>query len=280
MLNVVSYIKTHSLEKLISDFSLRVNRHCVYPQLVQLCYHQLDTPKNDITDNCRGLILDESDNYRVVSFPFTRFSEYNEKKCQVDFSTVSFYEKLDGSLISMYYYDNNWHVSTKGLPDASGLIKDIDKSYHEYFWEVFNTLGYNLPKEKQCTYIFKFRIPTQNFLTQCSDPDIVLIGIRDNETFEEHSIESVLNNGWKTPRKYDLPLRSILELVNNSDPIILEGVVAVDAKFNRVKIKNPQHEAINGIRQNTYENQDEWQKRQNIIKRDNYRRMFEIVRTN
>ena len=47
---------------------------------------------------CRGIILDEQDDWRVVSYPFDKFFNYNESKAAVlDWSQgVDVYEKLDG----------------------------------------------------------------------------------------------------------------------------------------------------------------------------------------
>ena len=289
-LNVVKYIKQNSFQQLVDTYKLRVNYHKDYPNLVQLCYHQLDTPKDAISDNCRGLILDIDDDYRVVSFPFTRFSDYNYKNPgsnKVDFDDCKFYKNEDGSLTTLYFYDNKWNVSTKGLPDASGLIKGIDKSYNDYFWQVWDKLGYKLPEENtNLNFIFEMIIPTDSFLVQAKEPNIILLGIRNTETLEEMDICRYRTNisshyNWNVVEDYEgYPLEIILQDILNVDPLTHEGYVACDSNFNRCKIKSPQYEAINLLRTNNFTNQEEWLNRADQIKKDNFRRLCQIVRVN
>jgi len=277
MLNVIEYIEKNSLAQLVSAYNLRANFHKVYPNLVQLCYHQLDTPKNPLTNNCRGIIIDTNTN-SVVSFPFTRFGDYNynnPKENKVDFNNCRFYEKIDGSIITMYWYDNRWNVSTKGLPDASGLILGIEKTYNDYFWEVFEKLNYQLPDDIEHCYIFEFKFPSDNFLVKTDKESIKLIGIRNLITFEEVDIYGdIEEKQYCTAPYYWLrcvdneyeTIEEILNHVRSVDPLTFEGYVAVDKNFNRCKIKSPQYESINLL---TDKNQ-----------KDNKRWLLDIARTN
>ena len=275
MLNVIEYIEKNSLSQLISTYNLRANYHKSYPNLVQLCYHQLDTPKNPITNNCRGIIID-TDTNTVISFPFTRFGDYNynnPKENKVDFDNCRFYEKIDGSIITMYWYDNKWNVSTKGLPDASGLILGIEKTYNDYFWEVFEKLNYQLPTDTEHCYIFEFKFPSDNFLVRTGHESIKLIGIRNLKTFKEVDIYVYTDedycpasNTWYRAECLTNKLQEALHLVRSVNPLTFEGYVAVDKNFNRCKIKSPQYESINLL-------SDKNQK-------DNRRWLLDIARTN
>ncbi|MDD5150683.1 MAG: RNA ligase [Flavobacterium sp.] len=275
-MNVIEYINKNSLQQLISTYNLRANYHRDYPNLVQLCYHQLDTPKNPITNNCRGIIID-TDNNSVVSFPFTRFGDYNylnPKENSVDFDNCRFYEKIDGSIITMYWYADKWNISTKGLPDASGLIYGIEKTYNDYFWEVFDKLGYHLPTDIDHCYIFEFKFPSDNFLVKTNEETIKLIGIRNLITMQE--VDIYLYNDtqycpasptWYRCEYSELEnINEILNHVRTVDPLTFEGYVACDKNFNRVKIKSPQYESINLL--------------SDINKKDNKRRLLDIIRTN
>jgi tRNA splicing ligase len=53
-----------------------------------------------VVQECRGLILDESANWRIVAFPYTKFFNYGEEHAaSIDWSTACVQEKLDGSLM-------------------------------------------------------------------------------------------------------------------------------------------------------------------------------------
>ncbi len=38
----------------------------------------------------------------------------------LDWTSAAVYEKLDGSLAVLYYYKDEWWVSSSGMPDATG----------------------------------------------------------------------------------------------------------------------------------------------------------------
>lgn len=294
-LNVVTHIKRHGLQNLIETFALRANYHKDYPNLVQLCYHQLNTPMNDITKNCRGLILDTSNDFKVVSFPFTRFSDYdykNPKNNNIAESSIKFYTKEDGSICTLYFYDGKWNVSTKGLPDASGEVQYIEPqtNYNDYFWKVFNDSGYQLPPKmlKDFNCIFELRIPTQSFLVKTTKPELILIGIRNRETLQEFDLSHIesLDLNWKIVEQHpNMTIKSALDVVRYTDPTYNEGFVCVDAYFNRLKIKSPQYEAINQLRAiptvfKDKESEEYWTSKIPDINKNNARRLLEIIRTN
>lgn len=43
------------------------------------------------------------------------------------------YEKLDGSLCTLYYYQRAWHLSSVGMPDAAGKLP-CGLTFAELFW--------------------------------------------------------------------------------------------------------------------------------------------------
>lgn len=284
MLKTQEYIKNFGLEKLISTYNLIANYSKRYPNLVQLCYHQLDTPKNDTTNECRGLILDMEDNYKIVSYPFYRFSDYSEKSDSLlDMDSLRFYEKLDGSIISLYFYKGEWNISTKTMPDASGVIRNPNKEikdekiFREYFFDTFKKLGYKLPQNTECTYVFEFMFMNQGIVTKTKE-HISLLMVRDLSTLKELNHIDVANeNGWDkvTPLETS-SLDEIKTIVRYLDPIKCEGYVVCDKNFTRFKIKSPQFDKIAELKINW----DNTEERQKMIERDNFRKLCDIVRTN
>lgn len=43
-------------------------------------------------------------------------------------------EKLDGNIMTLYYYDSNWHVSTSKVPDASGWVPGQENVFFFFFF--------------------------------------------------------------------------------------------------------------------------------------------------
>ena len=68
---------------------------------------------------CHGVILDESNSYYPVCVPFFKFGNFGESYVpNIDWSTARVQEKLDGSLIKLWHYKGEWHVSSNGEIDA------------------------------------------------------------------------------------------------------------------------------------------------------------------
>ena len=126
MLKVQEYLINHSVDDLQKEpFNLTIRD---YPDhgIMTLNYSQIDSPKNDpIIRECRALILENKPPYNVVSRAFDRF--YNFGECQrtsewesSKINNAKVVEKIDGSLIPAYYFDDKWNVSTRKMAFAEG----------------------------------------------------------------------------------------------------------------------------------------------------------------
>ena len=84
-----------SLEEVVTKYDLVLTRE---NNLVCLNYNMIASEKDvEEVKECRGLILDEANDYSVVAYPFRRFFNHGEGCVDcVDFSTASIQEKLDG----------------------------------------------------------------------------------------------------------------------------------------------------------------------------------------
>ena len=74
---------------------------------------QYENKWDDITKMCRGLILDKEGN--VIAKAFNKFFNYEELTLN-DIPEESFevFEKLDGSLGILFWYQGKWIISSKG----------------------------------------------------------------------------------------------------------------------------------------------------------------------
>jgi hypothetical protein len=99
LLNTQQYLRSgQTPEDLKEDLGINFKRHTKYPNLVSFKYNQIESPRNHpIVNECRGLILNEKDNWNVVSFPFYRFFNAEEgHAADIDWNTAVVQEKLDG----------------------------------------------------------------------------------------------------------------------------------------------------------------------------------------
>jgi hypothetical protein len=79
-----------SLEAVTDHYGVLTRRHPTHQNLVLFKYQQRNSPfSKQLVRECRGLILDEDDDWRVVSYPYKKFFNYNEKyAASIDWETA------------------------------------------------------------------------------------------------------------------------------------------------------------------------------------------------
>lgn len=231
--------------------------HNKYPNLYLFKYNLDADFSVDFVRECRGIILDASDNWRIVSRGFDKFFNYGEPNAaEIDWESACFQEKLDGSLMVLYWYAGEWHVQTSGTPDASGHVHGNNKTFHELFFEIYPKYTINL----DCSYCYMFELtsPLNRIVVNHVATKLTLLGIRDLISQKELTYdETVL---MFTPTRstfghmpfplvpiYPLNRTNMLSFVNSRDPFTNEGLVVCDKNFNRVKIKSDQYVQMHHI---------------------------------
>lgn len=268
-LNIQKFLRENEtpLDKLKEEFAIEYRTHSEYPNLHQFSYSQIDSPKSHpIVREARGIILDKSDNWNVVSYPYLRFFNYGEGGADpIDWSTATVYEKLDGSLIQLYYYDNKWIAASRSLPDAAGEVGGFDFNFAQLFWKVWKELNYSLPAHTGRCYMFELMTPYNKVVVNHKQNSLVLHGVRDLCTLQEIDPEEVASYyGWRSPKKYQLnSWDGIVSTFADLSPMWFEGYIVRDASFSRVKLKSPAYVALSHLRDGMSK-----------------RRLLEIIRTN
>lgn len=228
-MKTLEYLQTHSLDDLCNEFHIVAKRHGEFPNLVQLKYSQIESPMGEpIVQECRGLILDEADNWRVVCRPYSKFFNYGEgHAAPIDWSTARVYEKLDGSLMSMYEYRGQWHVASSGLPDAAGPVHTFQGTFRDLFWRVWDQLGYHTPNITECRdlcFMFELMTPHNRVIVPQHDHRLVLHGIRNRVTGEEFDPSRIF--GWDVVKRFPLDsIENCIAAANALNPMESEGYV-------------------------------------------------------
>lgn len=247
-----------ALAELEATYAIKARRHGLYPNLVLLKYGIDADFTNPLVRECRGLILDESDNWRVVCRTFDKFGNYGEGyAAAIDWPTARVQEKLDGSLIQVYHCRNRWLVATSGSPDASGEVQRAGEheairertalTFDEHFRDVAAGAGLLwYAMDPRLCYAFELMGPLNRIVVVHERPTIRLIGVRDRETGQEHALKAAsLSINVEPVREF--PIGSMAEIEASFgviSPLSQEGYVVVDAAFNRVKVKHPGYVAI------------------------------------
>ena len=263
-----------TVEELAARYKLIVKRAEDGPGLVQLSYLQTESNMGqDVVQECRGLVLDELRDFALTSFPFSKFFNLDEKhaqktKSQFDWKTARVYEKIDGSLLTLYFHrcaqpaggtptaadSGVWRVASSKLPTAAGAMPGSDgkASFADHFWAAFEGHGYALPSCKACCYMFELTSPQHTIVVPHSTRRLRCLGGRDLRTLEEIPCEILAAvYGWQIPSRYDA-LQSesaVVAAARRLNPVKQEGFVAVDASWRRMKIKSAGYVAIHHLKE-------------------------------
>lgn len=262
--------KLEALEALKQEFGIKYR---LYPEdgMVLLDYDQINSPKSHpIVIECRSLILC-CHTFGVVSRKFDRFFNYGE--CpeyyeDFDFSKAQVFEKVDGSLIGIYYnfFTDKWEISTRGMAKAEGphyfyptfrdcVLDTFGFRDEDHFQTVFDDVG-----NYYYTYVFECIGPKNKCVKRYDDAEMVCLGIIDNKTGKtlhekEVEVEHILSRDFglyvRLPKVYEASdAESIVKMVSEFKDLD-EGVVAFDPVSNkRVKIKSATYVAAHKLRGN------------------------------
>jgi RNA ligase len=212
---------------------------------------QYDGMWDDITLNCRGLVLDNEGN--VIAKPFPKFFNYEEHKPE-DIPNENFevYEKMDGSLGIVFHYNDEWHVATRGSFTSEQAIKGK---------ELLDT-QYNVSSlRKTRTYLFEIIYPENRIVVDYGDDEkLVLLAVMDTESGEEipsSALYFMVEDGWDVVTTYKTwgedweTLKTEISKDN-------EGYVIRFSGGMRMKIKGTEYVRLHRILTN-FSNKDIWE---------------------
>jgi hypothetical protein len=258
-LAIQKYIRKNGIDKTIQDFKLKTRD---YPSKILLKYDQLVSPTlmglPEMQD-CRGLIL-EKGTWNVLSLAFRKFFNSDEGNAhKIDWNTAHVLEKLDGTMIQVYWdnHKQTWFAGTTGTAEGCGEVNNkMGTTFNDLFWETVRN-KYNLDFSKLTkgySYIWELCTPYNIVVKPHPESSATLLTIRNLKTLEEVSrktLQSIGNYlGVPVVKTYDLNATNVGHLKNTFEnmPWSDEGYVVVDAKFNRIKIKNPAYVAVHHLK--------------------------------
>lgn len=273
---VLDYLKTHSLQQLRDEHGVRFH---IKDHLVTLAYDQFEASMNNpFACMCRGMVITESafvpsdvakaissdrplPTARIIAFPFVRFFNYGQGN--LIFKPHKVYEKLDGSMIVIYFDDraNKWQVATRNVPDGSNTTHTgtmtfrglaLEAAYRQYGLspEQFFAL-----LSKGTTYIFELMTPENKVVVEHSEYKLVMIGARGPD-FQEIEVEiaaskacleSVPFQMMNSKEEPKILLDGLVNFANMRDPLYHEGFVVLGENGQRLKIKSEGYTTYNKV---------------------------------
>ena len=249
MLNLQTFIRENeNWRELISEkpYCIKVTEK---EGLVCFKYSQIDSDFNEpLVRECRGIIL-EKDTWNVVAYAFNKFFNFGESYAdEIDWASARVLEKVDGSLIKVYYY-NGWRVGTNSTIDADDakLLAPPYETFMDLFSAAADICGLDYNKlDPHYTYIFELRSPYNKVVVPYEDIRIIHIGTRNNITCEEVEVDI----GIEKPKQYMLSsLDDCIAMAATFD-FTKEGFVVVDKNYHRVKVKSEDYVRVHRLANN------------------------------
>ena len=259
--SMLRYAVSHGLSaqaaitKLSNDYGIKVKQ---YDDRVVLNYSQIDSPKNSaVTNLCRGLILSFPD-FHVLSRTFDRFYNLGEVDGQDhEMGDKHIFEKLDGSLISIYFDDNHdkWQIATRGTAFGEACLANSDKTYREL---VLETLELTEDKfqdysdyyfDMRMTYICEICSPENRIVTPYQESKLVLLAVREKYTGTYFNYYNEKPSIFDSPRTFTFDSREHAVEASNALQGLEEGYVVYSKQgVPLYKIKSPKYCAIHLLR--------------------------------
>ena len=202
----------------------------------------------------RGIMIDVVQ-LSVVCWPFDKFFNVQEQyAADIDWNSARVLEKIDGSMIKLFWYKGAWRFATSSTCDAGNApvpgYKDL--SYADIINKAENIAEIPFDKlNKDYTYVFELVSPFTQVVIRYDVTLLFFLAARNNKTGEEADNELP---EFKKPESYLLTtLKDCMEAadnLNDGEDIEKEGFVVVDARHNRVKIKSPAYVAMHRMSTN------------------------------
>ena len=184
---------------------------------------------------CRGLVTDHTGD--IVATPFQKFFNIEEGKYT---STENFevWDKMDGSLGIVFWYEGQWVVATRGSfgSDQAIKAKELLKKYNTDI--MFRHL----------TFCFEILFPQNRVVVDYGDYEgLVLLGTFDKNG-KEYDVEMWREYGFDVVKKYDgiNDYKELKQMVKNDQ----EGFVVKFSNGDRVKVKGVEYLRLHKIMTN------------------------------
>ena len=241
---ILKFIKDNS-ESWEQELNKRLIRTSHKGDLVCFKYATEADFSDPLVCEARGIIIDVA-RPAVVCWPFDKFFNVQEQyAAEIDWGTARVLEKIDGSLIKLYWYNGEWVFATSFYCDASDApvpghkdmtYRDIIAMADNYDKIPFQAL------DRECTYLFELVSPLTQVVIKYDRTLLYYLSMRNNRTGEER--DSGLGS-FQEPSSYplntlDACLKAVMKLNEEAEQDVKkEGFVVVDGDHRRIKIKSP-----------------------------------------
>lgn len=192
-----------------------------------------DRAWNPINELARGLIVDVVER-KVVATPFPKFFNHGERPDSIPDMAFETFEKVDGSLIIIYWHRGQWGTATKGSFKSEQAI-----AARQYLTtEVTDALW------PGATYLAEYIGPTNRIVVSYPKHELIVLGAyhADGNEFGRIELGTLARAiGWGITTRHEYGSISELLATAGTLPATSEGFVIRFANGHRIKIKGDEY---------------------------------------
>jgi RNA ligase len=188
---------------------------------------------NPVNELARGLILDVAAK-AVVATPFAKFFNHGERADAIPDLPFETFEKIDGSLIIIYWHDREWRTATKGSFHSDQARAAL----------AFLTRDTQAMLVRGTTYLAEYVGPSNRIVIAYPRHELVLLGAYREDGAEESRADladTAYRLGWQIAPAHSYRSISDLLATAGSLPATSEGFVLRFSNGHRIKIKGDEY---------------------------------------
>ena len=180
----------------------------------------------------------------TVCYAFDKFFNYGEPyAATIHWDSAVIQEKIDGSLMKVWFDQNQWHLSTNNTINADNASTSINgMSFGDVFRSILQNYNFTFESftallDPLYTYMFEMVSPFNLLVVQYNESALYFLGRRNIRTFKEDVNFPNKPDFIKVPRTFKFgKLADVIAAAALLDKD-QEGFVVRDKYFNRIKIK-------------------------------------------
>ena len=246
-----------ALAELTKEYAIKVRQY--EEGLVVLNYSQILSPKSHpIVMECRGLILGAHKDFYVVSRSMDRFfnlGESPETQTHLDWSKATCSEKVDGSLIRIFFWNEQWHIASRGMAFGEGSPNGFDITFRGLVLKALDVTDeefqFNCDRilHQDITYICEITSVENRCVKAYTGYTLHYLAARDNHTFQYmNCVEEAKLLGMSIPKQFSFSSAEDCKKIVESFTGLDEGVVVYMDGIPIAKIKSAAYCAVHLLR--------------------------------
>jgi hypothetical protein len=259
-MHISELMNLEDLEQAIENGLVSKRKHPTHPLYIlnYTAVAQFDWNWNDVTLNCRGLVIDED--YNIIARSFPKFFSYEQLDGKLPQGNFVVEEKLDGSMLLVFKYNDEIITATRGSFESEQAIKA-----YGFLSEDFKTRLHSGE-----SWIFEIIYKENRIVVDYDFEGLILLGVYMTNALNTKAVDWLANHfGFRRPKLY--PFISLEHLLNWEEDNI-EGFVLHYKNGERVKIKTGDykrlHRLLTGVSEKTV-----WE----ALKADKFNELIENV---